>query len=115
MATKTAADARKALDRIRPLLAQMERGAGFCEDRGYGWSVESEDREGRPVIAQLVASHPQLAEVLPQLAKCLADNRPFADISWQGPLHTADQALAAMTAKASFNRKPGDRSRYGRT
>lgn len=106
--------ARKALERLRPILARIEQGAQFCQDRGHGWTVEMEDREGRPLIAQLVADNPRLAELMPDLAARLTNRHPLGELSWTGILQIADQALAALTAKDSFNRKPGERPRYGK-
>jgi hypothetical protein len=74
-----------------------------------------ENREGRPMIVKLMAENPRLGELMPELALRLAENTPLGDLVWTGILQVADQALAALTAKDSFNRKPGERSRYGKT
>lgn len=115
MAARSDSDTRRAFERLRPILARIEQGAQFCADRGFPWTVEMEDKEGRPVIARVFADHPRLAEVMPDAARCLAQNQPLGDFVWTGILHSADQALTALAVKDSFNRKPGERSRYGKT
>ena len=83
---------------IVTILQQIDRGAGFCEDRGFGWSVEMEEREGRSLVAKFFADHPRLATLMPELAGQLATGRPLGDISSGEILRRTEVALRATSS-----------------
>lgn len=74
-------DAAQAFSRILHSLMQISRGASFCEDRGFGWAIDDEMKEGRAFIAEAFAAFPELRERMPQRAKALAEDTLLANVS----------------------------------
>jgi hypothetical protein len=85
----------EAIMRILPSLHQIERGAGFCEDRGYGWSVAMEEREGRALIAEAFAKFPRLGELMPDRAEALRNGTVLACTATSLDI---ERALAVLSA-----------------
>lgn len=64
------------LDRIRHVLAEIDRGAGFCEDRGFGWTIDNERRAGIDDVHTAFQTWPELSTLLPRLAKLTLGDQP---------------------------------------
>jgi hypothetical protein len=69
----TPPDLPTALQHIKHVLAEIDRGAGFCEDRGFGWTIENERCAGIDDVRALFDTRPELSTRLPKLAELLAD------------------------------------------
>lgn len=61
------------LERIKYVLEEIDRGAGFLEDRGFGWSIDLERRAGIDDVRAAFDSAPELSALLPRLAGLLRD------------------------------------------
>lgn len=62
-----------ALEHTKLVLKEIDRGAGFCEDRGFGWTLENERRAGIDDVRALFETYPALNTLLPGLGTMLAD------------------------------------------
>ena len=88
--------------RVVPVLQRIDRGAGLCEDRKFGWTVDIEEREGRKQVADAFAAHPRLAFLMPELAERLATGRPLGSISSSDILSRAEAALRATSSSPAI-------------
>ncbi len=55
------------LDWMNSVLAEIDRGAGFCEDRGFGWGYPQERDLGSDTIFARLREWPILRRMLPSL------------------------------------------------
>lgn len=65
------------LDFIAAVFARIEDGAGFCEDRGFGWTAEMERAEGTDRIVEALRAWPILRRLLPSLRHVRHEREPF--------------------------------------
>ena len=86
---------KEAFARILPVLMRIERGALFCLDRKFPWTMEMEDREGRALVAEAFAAFPGLASMMPQRAAALAQGRLLGDAGLASEIDAAREALGA--------------------
>lgn len=94
-------DAAKAFSRIHHCLKQISRGSSFCEDRGFGWTMENEMKEGRDFIAEAFAAFPELGQLMPGIAEALSKNILLADATGSGEVSaTADYFRARRPREA---------------
>lgn len=61
------------LQMIQRVLAQISEGAGFCEDRGFGWTIENERRAGIDDVRATFHDWHELVTLLPKLAELTHD------------------------------------------
>jgi hypothetical protein len=86
--------ARAALNIITPMLKRIGTGWLFCGDRGYEWTVETEEREGRSTIAKALADNPILAPYFPKTIAQLAEGELLGDVDGYEEARNALAALA---------------------
>lgn len=65
------------LDFIAAVFARIESGAGFCEDRGFGWTAEMERAEGTDRIVEALRAWPVLRRLLPGIRHIRHEATPF--------------------------------------
>lgn len=70
----------QAFQMILHSLMQISKGAGFCEDRGMGWTMESEKAQSRDLIEEAFAAFPELRTMMPDHAAKIAEGALLGDV-----------------------------------
>jgi hypothetical protein len=71
----------KELEHIGSILQRIDRGAGFCEDRGFGWTWEMEKAEGTDGLFEKLRAWPILRRLLPNLRHLRHEPKPVIGYS----------------------------------
>ncbi|MDB5386266.1 MAG: hypothetical protein JWM11_1912 [Planctomycetaceae bacterium] len=64
------------LDYMAQVFSVIDRGAGFCEDRGFGWTAEMERAEGTDRIFARLREWPILRRLMPRIRHLRHETSP---------------------------------------
>lgn len=68
---------RAELEYVSDVFARVDRGAGFCEDRGFGWTAAMERAGGTDRVFESLRAWPILRRLLPRLRHFRHEKEPL--------------------------------------
>ena len=97
----------KELGQIGAILSRIGEGAGFCEDRGFGWTSDMESAEGSDVLFGILNSRPLLRRLLPSLRHLRHEANPVIGCS-TAPQDEVAVAKLLLSGTHSFSNRFGE-------